>query len=661
MNQFIVSARKYRPGNFSSVVGQDSITTTLINTIKTKQLGHAYLFCGPHGVGKTTVARIFAKTINCNNLTSGYEPCNQCESCVSFNEMRAFNIHELDAASNNSVEDIRNLTDRVRIPPQVGKYNIYIIDEVHMLSAQAFNAFLKTLEEPPSHAIFILATTEKQKIIPTILSRCQIFDFNRIRIQEIVEYLEEIARKEDVEYEQDAFNIIALKADGAMRDALSIFDQMVSYSGKKITYKNVIENLNVLDYDYYFRITSAFLDGNISESLLIFNDILNEGFDGHNFIIGLGGHFRDLLVCRDPETMVLLETGATISQRYKEQSEQCDPEFLYKSLDICGVTDIYYKSSRNQKLHVELALIKLCQITRERDNKNQVISPEKEKTAHRQEDKSAGKQNKISDKSEDEKSSLPADQEQTVEELKGAGAQVKNDDQVNGKHTTNSDEPGNGEPEPDVLETEESEPGEMKAEKSGGLETEVHKPEEIKTEKHESDENNGGDSLHSPSKGEIYSPGYSIRDVLNGKNRQKTDSEEISQPTEGERDIRTESVSSENLNKAWNDFAEKIRADRPRMYNTLKGHIPEIGKENKIELVLDNTVQQDEFQKDIKQDMLMYMREVLKNDLIVIHTSVKTDEPAQTKLYTPEEKYKHMSKKNPDLDQLKKEFNLDFE
>jgi len=363
MENFIVSARKYRPDSFKTVVAQDSITATLKNAIKINQLAHAYLFCGPRGVGKTTCARIFAKTINCENLTAETEACNQCESCKAFNTSRSFNIHELDAASNNSVDDIRNLTDQVRIPPQIGRYSIYIIDEVHMLSQQAFNAFLKTLEEPPAHAIFILATTEKHKIIPTILSRCQIFDFNRIRVEDITRHLGFVAKNEGVAVDPEGLNIIARKADGAMRDALSIFDQIVSFSGKEITYKDVIANLNVLDYDYYFRLVEQFLANKVTEVLLIFNEILNNGFDGYHFINGLSSHLRELLVCKDPVTVQLLEVGGETKERYKQQAVSCDSEFLLGALQIANECTLQYKTSQNKRLQVELALIRIAQLT----------------------------------------------------------------------------------------------------------------------------------------------------------------------------------------------------------------------------------------------------------------------------------------------------------
>lgn len=363
MEKFIVSARKYRPSSFGDVVGQASITTTLKNSVLNNHLGHAYLFSGPRGVGKTTCARIFAKTINCSEISESGEACNRCESCRSFNENRSFSIHELDAASNNSVDDIRSLTEQVRIPPQIGSYSIYIIDEVHMLSQSAFNAFLKTLEEPPAHAIFVLATTEKHKIIPTILSRCQIFDFNRIRVDDAVVYLGGIASKEGIDVEPEALHVIAQKADGAMRDALSIFDQLVSFSGGKITYRDVIGNLNILDYEYYFRLTSALMQGDTAACLLLFDDILSRGFDARNFINGYAAHLRDLMVSKDAATVQLMEAGAGIRERYLEQSAGTPLEFLYDALEICNQADIQFRTSRNQRLTIELALVKLSRLT----------------------------------------------------------------------------------------------------------------------------------------------------------------------------------------------------------------------------------------------------------------------------------------------------------
>ena len=375
MENYIVSARKYRPSTFESVVGQRALTTTLKNAIATGKLAHAYLFCGPRGVGKTTCARIFAKTINCMHPTAEGEACNECESCTAFNEQRSYNIHELDAASNNSVDDIRQLVEQVRIPPQIGKYKVYIIDEVHMLSASAFNAFLKTLEEPPRHAIFILATTEKHKILPTILSRCQIYDFSRISVEDTVARLAYVASKEGITAEPEALNVIALKADGGMRDALSIFDQVVSFTGGHITYQSAIENLNVLDYEYYFRLTDQLLENKISDALLLLNDVLNKGFDGSHFITGLASHFRDLLVSKDPATTSLLEVGASIRDRYQAQAQKCPVPFLYKAMKLCNDCDLNYRMSKNKRLLVELTLIQVGQLTAGEDDASGGRSP----------------------------------------------------------------------------------------------------------------------------------------------------------------------------------------------------------------------------------------------------------------------------------------------
>jgi DNA polymerase III subunit gamma/tau len=375
---FVVSARKYRPSTFNDVVGQASIVNTLKNAIANNHLAQSFLFCGQRGVGKTTCARILAKTINCLNLTADTEACNECESCKSFNDGRSFNIHELDAASSNSVDDIRALIEQVRFAPQAGKYKVYIIDEVHMLSASAFNAFLKTLEEPPPHAIFILATTEKHKIIPTILSRCQIFDFKRILIKDIAGHLAYIAKAEGITAEPEALHILAEKSDGAMRDALSMFDRMVSFAGKELTYKKVIENLNILDYDYYFKVTQAILNADIYSALLIFDEILANGFDGHLFINGLGEHFRNLLVAKNPTTAILLEKGGALNEKYIAQASAYTEPLLFKGLSIISRCDISYKMAVNQRLLVEVTLVKLTNLLIAPEN--QVLTPVKQAT-----------------------------------------------------------------------------------------------------------------------------------------------------------------------------------------------------------------------------------------------------------------------------------------
>lgn len=362
MENYIVSARKYRPQTFESVVGQQALTQTLQNAIKQNHLAHAYLFCGPRGVGKTTCARIFAKTINCLAPINGFDACNECESCKAFNEQRSFNIHELDAASNNSVEDIRSLIEQVRIPPQIGKYSVYIIDEVHMLSTGAFNALLKTLEEPPSYAIFILATTEKHKVLPTILSRCQVYDFSRITVPDTIAYLQSVAANEGINASEEALNVVAQKADGGMRDALSIFDQLVAFSGKEITYERTIEVLNVLDSDYYFNLVDYALKHNVSAALLLFNEVLNHGFDAAQFVVGFAQHLRDVLVSKDSQTVKLLETSDSIRQRYAEQAKTCSPIWLFQALEILNTCDINYRTARNKRLTVELGLVKLCQL-----------------------------------------------------------------------------------------------------------------------------------------------------------------------------------------------------------------------------------------------------------------------------------------------------------
>ena len=572
MENFIVSARKYRPSIFKSVIGQVSITTTLKNAIKNNHLAQAYLFCGPRGVGKTTCARIFAKTINCKNLDENVEPCNNCESCESFSQNRSYNIHELDAASNNSVEDIRNLIEQVRIPPQVGKYSIYIIDEVHMLSSQAFNAFLKTLEEPPAHAIFILATTEKHKIIPTILSRCQIFDFNRIKVDDTVDYLEYIAKNENITYELDALNIIAQKADGAMRDALSIFDQVVSFSGNNITYQSVIENLNVLDYDYYFKITDAFLKNGISETLVIFNEIIEKGFDAHHFINGLSEHLRNLLVCRDEVTLQLLEVGANIRERYKEQTKTCTPEFLFSTLEISNKCDVSYRLSKNKRLHVELSLIELCNITSEKKNFNQVEL-----------------------------------KEDTVKTKASKDIVEKNIEQA----------------------TEEKKPEEKKVKPII-----TNKPKSFST--------------------------FSIKEKLDQTSKPNIVEEpELAEGSEELKENFNNDFAEKDLIDKWHQFSDKI-GDKPRIFNTLISKDPKLEENHVVSFLIDNNLQKEKI-NEIRNELLSFLKTELKNSAIDLKLIITDLEEENNKLYTSEDKFKHMLSKNEDLNKLKQEFNLDLE
>lgn len=568
MSDFIVSARKYRPSTFVSVIGQHAVTNTLKNAIKTNHIAHAYLFCGPRGVGKTTCARIYAKTLNCLNRGTDNEACNECESCIAFNESRSYNIHELDAASNNSVDDIRLLIDQVRIPPQIGKYSIYIIDEVHMLSQQAFNAFLKTLEEPPAHAIFILATTEKHKIIPTILSRCQIFDFHRIKIEDSVQYLEYISKNESVTYEVEALSVIAQKADGGMRDALSIYDQMVSFVGNNLTYKGVIESLNVLDYEYYFKLVDAFLEHNVGKTLLIFNEILDKGFDGHNFISGLSSHFRDILVCKDAATLQLLEVSASIREQYKAQAIRCQADFIFEALAICNQCDVQYKISKNQRLHVELALIQLSN-----------FDPEKKKSEPEVEKSHSGQPGNTSTHS--------------------TAQPVKTDSAVAKTVTP---------PTPPIPSTP---------------------------------------SLKDALKGSYQKPMVQEKQVVE---------EVASLPEVPKQD---QPFTQEQLEDAWKNYAEELKVDEPRIYSTLTAYQPVLKENGIIEFSLNNHLQE-EILRNIKIKLLTYLKKTLNNFSLDIVTSI-TDKVEGNKLYTAEDKFDHMARKNPDLLKLKQQFNLDFE
>ncbi|MFZ4413337.1 MAG: DNA polymerase III subunit gamma/tau [Bacteroidales bacterium] len=570
MENYIVSARKYRPNTFDTVVGQASITNTLKNAIKNNHLAQAFLFCGPRGVGKTTCARILAKTINCQNINEKTEACDACESCISFNNSASFNIYELDAASNNSVDDIRSLVDQVRIPPQYGKYKVYIIDEVHMLSASAFNAFLKTLEEPPAYAKFILATTEKHKIIPTILSRCQIFDFKRIKIEDIAHHLAYVAEKENITADKDALHIIAQKADGALRDALSIFDQLVSFAGHHLTYQAVIENLNVLDYDYYFKLTDFFLKNEISESLLLFNEVIEKGFDGQHFIIGLGEHLRNLLVCKDVATIKLLEIGENLKGRYKDQSASCPVPFLFKSLDTINQCDLNYKVSNNKRLSIEILLMQLSSLI----------------------------------------NNAPASETVKKQEIHLPKQEVK--------------------PIPETLKP-------IVENKT------IVVPETVKV----ATQNNTT----------VYS-GISVKAMMAEETKplQQISDESLSLAKEAEAPIE---ITKQDFETYWMEYLLTIQESSPSLYATLSKNIPLLS-ENNIAVTIDNKVQESEL-KLKKGELLEFLRSKTGIYALQLETQVLASEIQNDIAYTDHDKYKKMAEKNPDINKLKDELNLEIE
>ena len=611
MDNFIVSARKYRPATFQTVVGQMHITSTLKNAIKNNQLAQAFLFCGPRGVGKTTCARILAKTINCQNLTSENEACGVCDSCVSFQNGNSFNIHELDAASNNSVDDIRSLTEQVRIPPQAGKYKIYIIDEVHMLSSNAFNAFLKTLEEPPSYAIFILATTEKHKIIPTILSRCQIFDFTRIRIEDIANHLAEIAKKEEIKYDSDGLHLIAQKADGGLRDALSMFDQIVSFSNKNVNYKSVIDNLNILDYDYYFKITDALLTQNVADVLLTFDDILTNGFDGNHFITGLASHFRNLLVGKDPITLKLLEVSEGIFQKYLQQSAKTSASFLISALNIANQCDLNYKTSKNQRLQVELTLIKLCHIQSVLNLSSAPIITENIPQG--------GQEKKNSDPIVvpkayplEKAASIPNSSEEIIE---------KSEDQ---QATELIPEAVSFLAEPNIL-----------------IKKQDQEIEKIKV------------SIPKPS----LMAGASFIPNLNDLNPSNKLEEEVPDYISGESE---NPFTEDELLKLWNQYAGQIKqAGKINLFTLMTANPPSLKENHQIELILDNKTQENSLSNE-KIDLLNFLRVELKNYKIDIITRY-LEQTDKKRLYTSTERYQHMVEINPKLEDFKRRFNLDVD
>ncbi len=615
MDSFIVSARKYRPATFETIVGQQHITGTLKNAIKNNQLAQAFLFCGPRGVGKTTCARILAKTINCQNLTPEVEACGTCDSCLAFQNGNSFNVHELDAASNNSVEDIRSLIEQVRIPPQAGRYKIYIIDEVHMLSTQAFNAFLKTLEEPPSYAKFILATTEKHKILPTILSRCQIFDFNRIRVDDIAQHLQSIAEKEDVRYDQDGLHLIAQKSDGGLRDALSMFDQLVSFSNKNLSYQAVIDNLNVLDYDYYFKLTQAILEEDSARCLLLFDEILSNGFDGSHFISGLASHFRNLLVAKDIQTIKLLEVSKTIRERYLTQAEKTSQGLLLSAMNIANQCEIQYKTSKNQRLQVELALLKMChisaavQLSKRPLNAGEPTESVKKKTTD------------------------------------GNGLSEEKASSVSGAVVSSNELPAQGKapaavPEPVLAGPSKPEPAQTEPAQAESAQTEP--PPKPK--------------LSFPKLGD-FNLGAKIPSLHSVFDEKKVDEEKGPVYVTGDAQ---DNFGEQVFLSHWATLAEIVKAEgKISLYTVMTANKPELKENYKVNIIVENAIQQ-QLLIESKVDVLNYMRQKLNNfqvDLI----PVMQQNHIIRKPVTDSEKYQAMVAQNPLLDTFRKEFNLGFE
>lgn len=624
MENFIVSARKYRPATFETVVGQQHITGTLKNAIKNNQLAQAFLFCGPRGVGKTTCARILAKTINCLSPTADMEACGTCESCISFQTGHSFNFHELDAASNNSVDDIRSLIEQVRIPPQAGKYKIYIIDEVHMLSANAFNAFLKTLEEPPSYAIFILATTEKHKILPTILSRCQIFDFNRIQVEDIASHLSKIALRENINVEADGLHIIAQKADGGLRDALSMFDQIVSYTNKNLTYKSVIDNLNILDYDYYFKLVDYLTSGDVSQTLLLLNEILNNGFDGNNFINGLASHLRNLLVGKDEQTIQLLEVSENIKQKYLVQSKQTDLGFILTALNLANQCDLVYKNSKNQRLQVELSLIKMCHI-------HSVI----------QLAQAPSSSTKATDPDQDKKKTL----------VEAENIKPKTD------RSSHQEQPGHQAPPPKTIETTSI--GDLKdfLEKEDLKDLPDHLNVPLPTEIQPVRPNpsilptSRSIKIQPPNPNNVASLIPSLTDlerIANG------DEEKGPQYVSGDE---KQDFTPEQFLALWKEYTQKAKdQDKIHLY-TLMNNDPLLNG-TEITVLVENSALESTLQ-DEKIELLNFLRTALRN--FDLQISVKRAENVGVKrIYTNKDKYTYLVEKNPQLEEMRRRFNLDI-
>jgi len=615
MDSFIVSARKYRPATFETIVGQQHITGTLKNAIKNNQLAQAFLFCGPRGVGKTTCARILAKTINCQNLTPEAEACGTCDSCLAFQNGNSFNVHELDAASNNSVEDIRSLIEQVRIPPQAGRYKVYIIDEVHMLSTQAFNAFLKTLEEPPSYAKFILATTEKHKILPTILSRCQIFDFNRIRVDDIANHLQSIAEKEDVRYDQDGLHLIAQKSDGGLRDALSMFDQLVSFSDRNLSYQAVIDNLNVLDYDYYFKLTQAILEEDSARCLLLFDEILANGFDGSHFISGLASHFRNLLVAKDIQTIKLLEVSKTIRERYLNQAEKTSQGLLLSAMNIANQCEIQYKTSKNQRLQVELALLKMCHISAAVQLSKLPLN--------------AGEPTESVKKKTNNGNGLTTEKALSASETVVSAPEVATE-----KETT---QPADSIPA--HTQPAGTQPAQAYVESVPPTEVSPAKPK-----------------LSFPKLGE-FNLGAKIPSLNSVFDEKKVDEEKGPVYVTGDAQ---DNFGEQAFMNHWTALAEMVKSEgKISLYTVMTANKPELKENYKVNIIVENAIQQ-QLLIESKVDVLNYMRQKLNNFQVDLIPVMQQNHVIRRPV-TDSEKYQAMVAQNPLLDTFRKEFNLGFE
>ncbi|UEG52616.1 DNA polymerase III subunit gamma/tau [Mucilaginibacter daejeonensis] len=635
MDNFIVSARKYRPVTFESVVGQQHVTNTLKNAIKNSQLAQAFLFCGPRGVGKTTCARILAKTINCTNLQPNGEACGECDPCRAFQQGTSFNVHELDAASNNSVDDIRSLIEQVRIPPQAGKFKVYIIDEVHMLSQAAFNAFLKTLEEPPNYAIFILATTEKHKILPTILSRCQIFDFNRIKVEDMADHLASIAQKESIGFEPDGLHIIAQKADGGLRDALSMFDQIVSFSGGKVTYRSVIDNLNILDYDHYFNITDSLLGEDTAKTLLIFDEILSKGFDGSHFISGLCGHLRNLLVTKDAATVKLLEVSEGIRQKYVQQAQRATVSFLLSALNMANQCELNYKLSKNQRLQVELALLKICHLP-------SVF------TAASMPAVQASPNGEALKKNSDPGVAAPAAAQPVMNAATEAPRPVA---------APPVPEPVVNEPKPAYTAGATPSLSSTPSLKAAPPEPVRHVTEPLPSASPQPEAAKPEAPVRPLATSLLATPSLSPS-LKGGSMGALTAVEDEEDPYLKGTD--NESFTTDEFMKCWMDHVTKVKADgKATLVTILTSNAPVMLQPYVFEVIVSNRTQENVFREE-KPGLMNHLRTTLRNFSIEVNTRID-EQTVVRKPYTALEKFQHMAAKNPQLLELRKRLNLELD